>query len=163
MALVTRLATTADAAIVGDMIHALDVHYRGLAEAPPASAGTAMAKHVIETREGALFFLAFDGDRAVGVACCGILRPGRSLEGVLFLKDLFTHADARGRGVGTALLSALARHCVDTGIGRIDFTTERDNAGARRLYDRLGGARQDKVMYRFDGEGLHRLANVLIE
>ncbi len=155
----TRLATTADADTVGTLIHALDTHYRGAADAPPAHIAAAMAKRTIATREGTLFFLAFEADRSVGIACCGILRPGRSLEGVLFLKDLFTLSDARGRGVGTALLSALARHCLDHGIGRIDFTTETDNIGAQRLYDSLGGARQDKIMYRFDGQRLRRLAD----
>jgi hypothetical protein len=48
-------------------------------------------------------------------------------------------------------------------IGRIDFTTEKDNVVAQKLYDSLGGARQDKIMYRFDGDRLRHLANRLAD
>ncbi len=45
---------------------------------------------------------------------------------------------ARGLGIGHALLVAMARIAVDHNYCRIDWTTDATNEGAQRLYDRPG-------------------------
>lgn len=155
--LTTRLADAADAEIVGFLVHALDTHYRG-AEARPASEAAAMARRTLETGEGTRFLLAFDDTQPVGIACFAVVRPGRALKGVIFLKDLFTVPAARNRGVGHVIMQALARYADAHGIGRIDLTTDPSNDGAQRLYELLGGERHDKILYRFDGDRLSALA-----
>lgn len=151
-----RLAGREDAAAIAAMIDVLDRYYIGDARAPGLAATLAMVERVFDTAEGTRFALAFVDGRAVGIACFAVLRPGHRLGGVLFLKDLFVRAEARGAGVGVALVRFLAAVARREGIGRIDLTTERDNVDAQRLYERLGAARQDKVFYRFDlaGTGL---------
>ena len=80
--------------------------------------------------------------------------------GVLFLKDLYTGADARGAGVGETLMRYLARLAVERGCERFDWTAETNNPRAMAFYDRLGARRvTDKVYYRFDGDALTAFAD----
>lgn len=147
--LTVRLANPDDAAAIGELIRLLDTHYRGEHAAPSATAATAMVRQTLETREGTHFALAtLDGSPA-GLAAFAVLRPGRDLQGVLYAKEIFVCAEARGRGVGEALLAFLKAEAIRRGIGRIDLTTDPGNDGAQRFYERLGGERIEKVAYRF--------------
>lgn len=49
-------------------------------------------------------------------------------------EDLVVRPEARGRGVGTALLRALIAHARAQGCLRISLLTNADNVGAQRLY-----------------------------
>lgn len=63
-----------------------------------------------------------------------------------YLEDLFVSPEARGRGVGRALIDRLIALGRERGWGRLYWTTQQDNATARRLYDRFGPA-DDVVRY----------------
>ena len=54
-----------------------------------------------------------------------------------FLDDLFVDPGARGRGVGEALIAALAEEGRRRGWTRLRWITAPDNHAARRLYDRV--------------------------
>jgi GNAT superfamily N-acetyltransferase len=56
----------------------------------------------------------------------------------LFLEDLVVAEAARSRGVGEALLAALAREGVARGVVRIDWLVLDWNEGAMRFYRRIG-------------------------
>jgi GNAT superfamily N-acetyltransferase len=56
---------------------------------------------------------------------------------VCYLQDLFTDPAARGSGVGTALIEAVARWAREQGCGRVYWHTQADNERARRLYDQV--------------------------
>lgn len=156
---VIRFATEADAALVADVIRAMDRHYRPDAVLRPSEDYRAMAAATIAEREGMRFAICLAPDgTAVGVACVAVMRPGRDLLGLLYVKDLFVREEARGHGVGTELMRFLATFCLEKGIARIDLQTDRSNDGAQRLYDALGGARQDKVSFTFPTDVLKRIA-----
>lgn len=53
------------------------------------------------------------------------------------LDDLYTDPAHRGRGIGTALIDALARHAAGNGGGTVRWITAADNSRAQRVYDRL--------------------------
>jgi GNAT superfamily N-acetyltransferase len=55
-----------------------------------------------------------------------------------YLQDLFTAADARGRGVGRALIEAVYERARAGGIERVYWHTQNTNTTARALYDRVG-------------------------
>ena len=61
-------------------------------------------------------------------------RPIMADEG-LFLDDLFTVQEARGRGVARALLDRLVVETNSGGFALLRWTTKPGNAAARRLYD----------------------------
>ena len=54
-----------------------------------------------------------------------------------FLQDLFTSADARGRGVGRALIEGVYERARAAGSTRVYWNTHETNAPARLLYDRV--------------------------
>ncbi|MEU0529794.1 GNAT family N-acetyltransferase [Amycolatopsis tolypomycina] len=56
---------------------------------------------------------------------------------VCYLQDLFTDAEARGQGVGRALIEAVADWARAQGCVRVYWHTQTSNTTARRLYDQV--------------------------
>jgi GNAT superfamily N-acetyltransferase len=83
-------------------------------------------------------------------------------EGVhgIYLEDLYVRPRARGSGAGRALLSTLARICVERGYRRLEWWVLHWNP-ARDFYVAIGAIAMDEwVPYRIDGDNLRRLADV---
>lgn len=55
-----------------------------------------------------------------------------------YLEDLYVAPDARGHGVGKALITAVFGCADDAGASRVYWNTEETNHAARKLYARLG-------------------------
>lgn len=66
-----------------------------------------------------------------------------------YLQDLFTAAEARGQGVGRALIEAVYAHAKAGGSSRVYWATQETNRTARRLYDTLA-ERPGFILYRKD-------------
>ena len=58
-------------------------------------------------------------------------------EGVVYLQDLFTDAQARGRGVARGLIGAVCDAADAAGRPSVYWMTQTHNATARALYDRI--------------------------
>jgi GNAT superfamily N-acetyltransferase len=67
-----------------------------------------------------------------------LIHANTSAPDVCYLQDLFTHEDARGKGVGGALIAAVAAWARARGCCRVYWMTHESNATARRLYDKVG-------------------------
>ena len=80
-------------------------------------------------------------------------RPG------LWLEDLFVEPEARGRGLGKALLAALAQIAGQRGCARLEWNVLDWNAPSIGFYDSLG-ARPNAgwIGYRLQGRALAALA-----
>ncbi|CAN5922940.1 GNAT family N-acetyltransferase [soil metagenome] len=77
----------------------------------------------------------------------------------LYLEDLFVRPSARGHGVGSALLSALAQICVHRNYGRFEWSVLDWNEPAIRLYRSIGAASMNEwTVNRLTGEPLAALA-----
>jgi GNAT superfamily N-acetyltransferase len=77
----------------------------------------------------------------------------------IYLEDLFVVPEARGQGVGKALLAELARLAVARGCGRVEWAVLDWNAPAIRFYDSLGARpNQEWTVYRLTGAPLAALA-----
>ena len=77
----------------------------------------------------------------------------------LFLEDLFVNPDARGKGVGRALLSTLARMAIERDCGRFEWNVLDWNELAIGFYQGLGARPMDEwTTFRLEGEALHKLA-----
>ena len=63
-------------------------------------------------------------------------RSTTMVEDVCYLQDLFTAPEARGRGVGRALVEHVCSEATKAGSRRVYWNTHEDNP-ARQLYDRL--------------------------
>ncbi len=64
-----------------------------------------------------------------------------------YLQDLFTAPEARGQGVGRALIEAVYERAQVAGSPRVYWMTQESNATARRLYDQLA-ERSGFIQYR---------------
>jgi GNAT superfamily N-acetyltransferase len=69
------------------------------------------------------------------------------LEPVCYLQDLFTDAQARGRGVATALIRAVYVAARAAGSQRVYWHTHESNTTAQALYDKLAD-RSGFIVYR---------------
>ena len=77
----------------------------------------------------------------------------------MWLEDLYVTPDARGHGVGRALLSHLAGICVDRGYARFEWSVLDWNVDAIAFYRSVGAVPQDEwTRQRLTGEALRRLA-----
>ena len=77
----------------------------------------------------------------------------------IWLEDLFVDPEARGRGIGKALLRQLAQRCVREELGRFEWWVLDWNAPSIGFYQAQGGQlQQDWTRVRVDGEALQRLA-----
>lgn len=64
-------------------------------------------------------------------------RSTSRIEPLCYLQDLFTVPQARGRGVGRALIEAVYERARAHGARRVYWQTQASNATARRLYEKV--------------------------
>lgn len=79
-----------------------------------------------------------DGDRLLGLVHF-VFHPNLWRdEGVCYLQDLFTGAEARGKGVARGLIEAVYAAADARGVPFVYWLTAEDNYAGRMLYDRVG-------------------------
>ena len=64
-------------------------------------------------------------------------RSTTRIELTTYLQDLFTAPEARGQGVGRALIEAVYAAAINVGIKRVYWQTHSTNTAGRLLYDRV--------------------------
>ncbi len=75
--------------------------------------------------------------RLVGLVHYLFHRSTTMLGPTCYLQDLFTAEEARGKGVGRALIEAVYQRARTAGATRVYWLTHETNTTARRLYDRV--------------------------
>jgi GNAT superfamily N-acetyltransferase len=77
----------------------------------------------------------------------------------LYLEDLFVVPEARGTGVGLALMRRLAQRCRDEGLTRLEWAVLDWNEPTIQFYDRLGAtAKSEWITRQLAGDALAALA-----
>jgi GNAT superfamily N-acetyltransferase len=77
----------------------------------------------------------------------------------LYLEDLVVSETARSRGVGEALMAALAREALTRNALRLEWVVLDWNDRAMRFYDRLGARRpQEWIKHTLEGRELEEVA-----
>jgi GNAT superfamily N-acetyltransferase len=66
------------------------------------------------------------------------------------MNDLFVTEEARGQGVGRALIEASAAIARERGSRHLEWATAPSNATAQRLYDATGATRSTWIEYELD-------------
>jgi GNAT superfamily N-acetyltransferase len=98
--------------------------------------------------------LAWDGAQLAGLAAYSFLWPAAGLTRSLYLKELYTGASHRRRGVGKLLMRAVFDTAARHGCSRIEWTTDTGNASAQAFYAELGLPKHpSKVFYRVQDTG----------
>jgi ribosomal protein S18 acetylase RimI-like enzyme len=96
----------------------------------------------VTVQEG-IALIAEDDGRAVGFVFCNLGERGRQTAHVT---DIYVRPEARGRGIGRALLAELIEPARDAGLGHVSLEVLLRNSDARRLYERLGFVAIDVFM-----------------
>jgi GNAT superfamily N-acetyltransferase len=102
--------------------------------------------------------LAEDAGRTLGYA---LFYPSYDSEHAargLYLQDLFVVPEARRRGVGRALMAAIARACEADGGCYLFWNALESNRAARTFYRRIGGREEPVVTLSLQPDALRRLA-----
>ncbi len=77
----------------------------------------------------------------------------------IYLEDLFVRPDARGSGLGRALLAHLAKLCAERDCARLEWSVLDWNLPSIGFYKKLGARMMDEwTVMRVDGEALTRLS-----
>jgi len=78
----------------------------------------------------------------------------------IYLEDLFVRPDARGSGLGKALLAHLAKLCKERDCARLEWWVLDWNTPSIGFYQSLGAKLMDEwTVMRVDGDALTRLAS----
>jgi GNAT superfamily N-acetyltransferase len=86
-------------------------------------------------------------NRFLGYACLYWHFSSLSAADSVLMNDLFVEPDARGRGVGRALIEAAAEVARERGAVHLEWATAPGNLTAQRLYDSTGAERSEWVEY----------------
>ena len=144
------------AGVILEMIRGLAV-YEKLEHAMTATEAE-LRETLFGERPGAEVLLARAGGEWVGFALffpnysTFLAKPG------IFLEDLFVKPEARGKGVGVALLREIARLAVARGCGRVEWSVLDWNEPSIGFYKKLGAIPMDEwTVFRLTGDALTRL------
>ena len=119
-------------AVRGDGIRLVPVHSNQLTELYALGGGNAFSP--AQMQHGVFYGVLLDGHL---VAAAGTHLVSLTY-GVAAVGNVFTHPDYRGRGYGTVTTSAVVAELLQCGIRDIVLNVGQDNAGAVRIYERLG-------------------------
>ena len=97
------------------------------------------------TSSGHHLLLALVGSEPVGfVSGIEVVHPDKVVEMLLY--ELAVAEDAQGRGIGTALATALAHLARDRGCRGMWVLTDEDNTAARMAYTRAGATIEERTL-----------------
>jgi GNAT superfamily N-acetyltransferase len=152
-----RTATLADVPVILAFIVAL-AEYEKLAHAVMATQEM-LREHLFGPRPAAEVLIASMDEHPVGFALffpsfsTFLARPG------IYLEDLFVRPEARGRGVGKALLKSVAKIAAQRHCGRLEWAVLDWNEPAIAFYKKLGAVAMDEwTTMRVTGETLDQLS-----
>jgi GNAT superfamily N-acetyltransferase len=133
--LIIRRAQASDYAAVRSLAEALAAH---IEEPLPALSLERYLAFYVRDHAPVHLFLAVRGERIVGMIAWILTHELYSAQAGIYISDIAVHADARGEGVGRALM-AQAKACARAnGAAKLGWDVWRRNATAMKFYERLG-------------------------
>jgi GNAT superfamily N-acetyltransferase len=152
-----RAATPADLPLIASLIRAL-ADYEKLAHEVRFDEAE-LGRHLFGERPMAEVLIGEIAGMAQGFAL--FFHNFSTFEGKpgIYLEDLFVRPEARGAGLGRALLAHLAGLAVDRGCARLEWAVLDWNAPSIGFYKKLGARPLDEwTVMRVDGAALGALA-----
>lgn len=152
-----RIATEDDVPLILSFIKEL-AEYENLSHEVYATEDL-LREYLFGERRGAEVVIGHHGEDPAGFALffhnfsTFLGRPG------IYLEDLYVTPELRGKGVGRALLTYLAKLAKERNCGRLEWSVLDWNEPAIKLYESIGAVPMDEwTVYRLTGETLDGLA-----
>ncbi|KAF2420688.1 GNAT family N-acetyltransferase [Microbacterium sp. B35-30] len=128
-----RRATVDDAERVAALLHDFNTEFDTDSPGP-----VLLAERLRGLLAGAQTFALLSGDPAVGIALV-TLRPNVWYEGpVALLDEMYVAPQARGAGIGGAIVDRLIADCLRDGVSAIEINVDEGDVDAQRFYARHG-------------------------
>ncbi|MGW0630447.1 N-acetyltransferase family protein [Streptomyces sp. NPDC002758] len=153
-----RTATPADVPVLLALIRELAAYEKAPQEARATE--EQLRDALFGERPAVFAHVAVDDTSGETVGCALWFLNFSTWRGVhgIYLEDLYVRPQARGAGHGRALLTELARLCVERGYERLEWSVLDWNEPAIGFYDALGARPQDGWMvYRLTDGALAEL------
>jgi len=157
---VIRPATPADVPVIHALIRELADYEKASEEAKATE--EQLHEALFGSRPAAYAHVATDAtDAVIGYAVWFLnFSTWRGVHGI-YLEDLYVRPTARGGGHGKALLTELARICVERGYQRLEWSVLNWNTPAISFYESLGARPQDEwTVYRLTDEALVKVSRM---
>jgi GNAT superfamily N-acetyltransferase len=90
-----------------------------------------------------IVFLAFDGNRPVGIAVCFRGFSTFAARPLINIHDLHVLPSHQGRGIGKGLLAAVETKARALGCCKLSLEVQENNHRARRTYEAVGFSRRE--------------------
>ncbi len=119
---------------------------------PSDEALLAMSRELIASPEldGFQVLARDEAGRAAGFATVLWTWSTLSASRIAVMNDLFVSSEARGGGVAEALIEECRLRAGRRGATSLGWQTAKDNVRAQRVYERVGGVREEWVDYSLD-------------
>ncbi|MCX4550028.1 GNAT family N-acetyltransferase [Streptomyces sp. NBC_01387] len=154
-----RNATPADVPVIHAMVQDLAEYEKALHEVRATEAQ--LHEALFGERPAAFAFIAETPDGQVAGFALWFLNfsTWRGVHGI-YLEDLYVRPELRGGGYGKALLTELARTCVERGYERLEWSVLNWNEPSITFYEALGARPQDEwTVYRLTDGALAALGS----
>ena len=103
---------------------------------------------LVDSESAFLLLARSETNEIVGMLTLALVRIPTGLRA--WIEDVVVDERARGAGIGSALVSEAIAIARGEGARTVDLTSRPDRAAANRLYERLGFARRQTNVYRFN-------------
>ena len=140
-----RVATSADLDLIVPLFDAYRRFYRQPSDLPNARS---FLQERLDRLESTIL-VALDQSEAIGFTQLYPSFSSVSMARIFILNDLFVSPEARGKGVGSALLAAAAEFGRQAGAVRLVLGTETTNTVAQSVYERMGWVK-DTSFYTYE-------------
>jgi ribosomal protein S18 acetylase RimI-like enzyme len=138
MTMDVRVATPADADVIGRLLHDFNSEF-----GEPTPGAVKLAERVRELLGGGEIAVLVGGDSPDGVSVLRF-RPSLWTDALeCYLAELYVVPDLRGHGLGRALLDASIELARETGADYMCLATSEDDVAARSLYESAGFSDRD--------------------
>jgi GNAT superfamily N-acetyltransferase len=102
------------------------------------------------SEDGRLLAARDEGGMILGYACLYWHFSSLAAAETVLMNDLFVASEARGRGIGRALIEASAAVARERGAAWLEWATAPDNHTAQRLYDSMTDEKSTWLEYELD-------------
>ena len=105
---------------------------------------------LVPSDDGLLLAARDEGGVILGYACLYWHFSSLAAVETVLMNDLFVALEARGRGIGRALIEASAAVARERGAGWLEWATAPDNHSAQHLYDSMTSEKSTWLEYELD-------------